>query len=565
MSFLLSLILAAPAQVLPGQGPLTTADPVSYFPIDSLVVVDLDLEPYRADGAATQTKWLLGHDGVQEVLGQLPVPPEVPHLLGSYRITTGIGVADLLAGRLLVVFEPMQGAEPLDPTAFGLYPLQLDKRGVQVHASETAGVWCRDGDRTLVLLPIPELGEHGGSFDQQAEWLATRVVASRQLEGHAAGLPSMTGLRQRIESQHDLFRLYVPLDQWTIDNLGLLAGFDPSEMPFDIADLLSPFGLDRIESFGWTTSVEGEWLRDLIYLHGDEPMANIYGGVYPGDGAALAKLEAMPGDAIMASVSRFSLVGMIEGMEQMFENLFGGLGLDLPNDEFRGWIATAKKVAATMGTEVTALQRAEDLWERRNGALWFTLEDPAAFQAALAELPPEFLAMLQQGMDAGPGNYRFGLSVEGDRAYLARSLGGEEFEGTLGQNKAYRRLRPWLAERLASGVVSGFGYVGPETTAEGIDALRRDGLPAELTQILPFEIDFSSLPDFDQVASQLGGTATVSVSDANGMLLETISPIGYLGMILVHPAVTDAIAQSLSGQSPFLANPYDSAYDSEVF
>ena len=550
MSLLLSLVLAVPAQVMPAQAPLTTADPLSYLPEDSLVLLQIDPEPWKRLGPATPAHALLQHEGIQGVLAQLECPEWSWELFANYSITAGIGLSDLLAGRVLLVLEGVAGAPQLDPAAFGESSLEAQIGGLTVRGAEGAFAWCLDGDRTLVLLRYPGLGPRPG-FDDDVDWLATRVKASHAQAGNAAAIPSVAGMRSVVESEQDLFRLYLPLEQWTFANLGRLAGFDPAVIPFDFGELLVPFGLDKVEGVCWTTSIDGARFLDLILVFGEEPMAPISTGCYAEDDQPVARLAALPGDATMASLSRFDMKGMVLAMGEMFDSIFSSFGEDWRDNSMAGWVDAAAKIAGTMGNEIVGVQRAEDLWERRNGAIWFELEDPAAFQAALAELPPEVLALLKQGMDGGPGSYRLGLTVEGSRAYLARSLAEEEADGTLGESKAFRQLRPWLAERVAAGRVSGLGYIGPEVSAEGFDSLRRDGLPAEFLRLLPGELDLSGLPDFDFVAARIGGTATVARAIPEGLLMETVSPFGYLGAILVNPALADAILQGMSGQSPF--------------
>jgi len=561
MSLLLSLLLAAPAQVLPAQQPLTPADALAYFPADTMAVVQLDPGPWKEHGAGTRAHELFAHEGFQAFLAQFPVPEDVPTLLANYRVTAGIGYQDLLIGRFLLVLDPVGDAPALDPHHFGDYPKQGLKDGLVVHGSEHEGSWCRDGDRVLLLPSFPGLGHEAPSFERDVAWLAARVNASRGQVGHAGALASLAGLRERVESDQDLFRFYVPFDEWRLANFGFLLGFTEDDMPFSIQEMLAPFGMDKIESLGWVMAVEGRMLRDRIMISGEEPMARLYAGAYSPDGDVLARFEQLPGDATMATISRFNLTGLLEGIEEMLDLIFGSFGGDWEANEFSGWMETGKRIAATMGDEVVGVQRAEDLWQRRNGALWFTLADPAAFQSALDELPPEVHAMLAQGIDAGPGNYRFGLKVEGDRAYVAFSAAEEEAGGALAENKPYRELRPWIEARIREGDVNGMGYVGPEVAAEGFDAMRRDGIPPEFAQMLPIELDFSTLPDFDFVVNRIGGTATVSRGLPDGLLLETLSPLGYLGTMLANPAIFDAILQGMSGQTPFGGN----AYDSDVF
>jgi hypothetical protein len=538
MSVLLALALALTPQALPVPpgSPAVTDDPLAYFPADTLLVTELNPGPWRRGGAATQAGRLLAHEGMRAFFAQFPLPPEIDGVFRNHRILFGLGMRDLEAGVALLVIEPLEGVEPFDPGA--------------VFGEGAQGAWIRDGRRTLWMMPLAE-----PPGPQRAERWRQRLarVAERALEadGNAAAMPGMRALRSSLESDADLVRLYFPFDAWSLERFEKLLGIDEDEIPFDPVDLLRPLGMDRLTGFGWTVALDGELMRDRILLAGDHPMTELLGSPFAPGSDVLDRMAGMPGDATMASVSVMPLRAWIEAAEGYLDIVFDLIGSDWRKPEIVGWVETGKRIAAAAGEEIWALQRADDLWEGRNGALWYELPDPAEFRAALGELPPGVLALVQQGFDAGPGNYRFGLLVDGSRAYLARSLAEEPAEDTLSDSRAFRALRPWFEQQLAAGTAHGFGFVGPEVHAEGIDLLRRDGLPPELAHMLAFPVDFSTLPGFDEVAGMLGGGATVSRIDAAGLMLEMRSPLGYAGMILANPATLQALAQSLSGQPAF--------------
>ncbi|RMH01096.1 MAG: hypothetical protein D6702_12330 [Planctomycetota bacterium] len=571
MSALLALVLALPPQVLPGPVEQPVPDPLRLLPADCLIAAVTDPGPWRRHGAGTEAAALLGHEGLRRFLDRLIPDRRWLESASRHRLVVGIGWSDLRAGRLLLILEPPGGSSgdspPPDLSFLGAEERSVEVDGVQVHLA-AGGAWCRDDRRTLVLFRLDHLagifsmvrgaeagGETAAAAEEGAAWLARRLRAARAgEEGTLAGLPSIRGLRAALAGDEDLLRIWVPFENWSMDALGDLLGFDPDAMPFDMAEILEPYGFGQMEGVGWTVSVDGRLLHDRVLVLGDRPMARFYGRPFAGD-EVLGRFDALPGDTTMATITRFSPVGMVEAITESLDRIFPALGVDWRQDlpvDLGSWLDHAERIAAALGEEVTMVQRAEDLWEHRNGALWFEPPDLEAFQEALAAVPPEILALARQGMDAGPGGYRFALDVRDGRVYLATGLAEDEADGRLGEQRPWRRLRPWVAARLAAGGVNAVGYVGPEVIAEGLDLLRRDGLPPELSFLLPEGADLSLLPDFDFVASRLGGSATVTSFNQDGLMIESVGPFGYLGAVFLSPAVVEGALQGMSAQAPLL-------------
>lgn len=546
MSFLLPLVLAAAAQVLP---PPAGAPPdvLAYFPPDALALARVDPEPWRRLGEDTRLHGLLAHPGLRQLFDALESPPLSWDLLASFRVAAGIGLDDLRDGRVLIVIEPLPGGPGLDPAAFGEFTLEAGEE-ILVHGTSDGRAWCQDGDRTLLLLRFPGANGRPG-FPAAAAWLAQRVREAHA-GANATGMASLRELRATLESDEDLLRLYLPFDEWSLENLFGLLG-EPEEAPFDLSDLLAPFGLAGMRGFGLVTAIDGPFLRDRMLLSGDQPLAPIYGAGFAEPEELIARLEALPGDATTAAVTSADLASLLGAFGGLLDTVLGALDMDWRSTAYFEWYLQAQELAATLGQVVTACQRPEDLWEGRSGALWVDLADAAAFETAFANLPAALRALLESGFDGGPGSHRFSIRAGDGRLQLASSLAEEPAATRFGENAGWLRARPWVRQTLAGHLALVLRWMGPEVPAEGIDLLRRDGLPDPIAALLPRAINFAALPDFDTVAAALDGTVAVAYRVPAGLMLECRGSIGYLGMFLTTPALVDAIGQSWSSADPF--------------
>ncbi len=532
---LLTTAILSFAPVLPA--PQEPPSAVAYLPEDTLIAFSASREPWTRLGEGTRLNQVLGVQGVEDCLAPMieatsefdreaaaGAGAALWNALAYSRLWMALPVSGLDEGHLAVAVEMGPGAvldlEQLFPTSTTSTHL-----GVEIRVVGGLGVFCRDG---AVLAGMLDLG----GFEEETEAAAAEELAARVLSARSGGpglddLAGMERLRQGFESADDLLGVWVPGE--ALDLARLRAAFPEEADEFDeLETFLDLMGLRDFGGLAWTVSIDGRDLRDrtAILLPG-------FGGpVWSREMLAAADLPgraaSLPADT---SVVRLLALDFGAAVSEMFR-LAGGLaeldGSAWPPEGMGEVFATTQRIADALGPVAGMTVRGDDMWnaiedrELMIGDIWVDIQQPDALGAAVQELPPPVVGLLQQGFDYRGKKFAYG--VRGDRLMITESAAGP-VEGRLADSPAFHRALAVYAAEFEAGGIALIDYAGPEMVAAQVQRLRDqaadmgpmpDGLPR-----------LDRLPGFDELVGSLGPSVGIWRVTAGGMVADYHTSLGY--------------------------------------
>jgi hypothetical protein len=381
---MLSTLLLSFACAAPAQEPV--APLVDSFPADSLITVELSLEPW--DRLRKQTSaHILFRDrnilkraiAVASPLGDEDAKKEIRAALGSVRVILAATPQSLEMGGVLIAVEPANfGAAAYDWAS---------------HLEKFTGVPTQKlGNGYLTLLQEP------GSFGPEAAaaYLSKLSQAATTGEGTLGMHAGWKPLHRTQLTGDDLARVTIPGWNWNEQSLLPIANMmEPGQAGIVsrvLASMVELFGLQHGVAF--KTSIRGSEIIDSYFLPRAKAATTVLASIGTGDDA-FKRFEALPagdGAAFLGGVNAGHAVTLFR---KAIDSVLAELGMAIEDEPVAVQaFAALQACAAQLGPEMVSLSSLETMQEMQMGSMQLAVRDRAALEAAWKSMPEEITSLL---------------------------------------------------------------------------------------------------------------------------------------------------------------------------
>ena len=425
-TLLLTFFCAGPAQ--------EPAPPVDALPDDSLVVMQLSLEPWDRQRKNTRAHAVVrGKNILLSMMEESGVPEGerkgIRTALGAIRVTLAITPKAMEMGGSLLLIEPVNvGAASLD---------------WKEELTDSAGFEPGRIGKAYVTF----FGE--SSPEAMQEYVASVVAAAEKNEGTLGKQAAWKKLRGGIETPNDLMRVYVP--GWNLmspDFFGYIADADPTfdeEVQGLIKRLMEFVAVQH--GMAWTTSIDGADFVDRMLFPREADMPQMYAALDDG-AAALDKLAKVPGEGQIVTIFGFNWSLIMSTMSTMVGELMSA-DEAVPAEEqamFAELMKTVTAVADQLGSEAITWQSTDSLAGETMSNFSIAVKDRAKLLEAWAGLPEELEAVVPFIMFS-LGATEDSIQLTEDRLNMVFSE-QEEGAGLVCESDDFKRVRPEVLQWL---------------------------------------------------------------------------------------------------------------------
>jgi hypothetical protein len=398
---MLSTLLLTFACAAPAQEPV--APLIDSFPADSLITVELSLEPW--DRLRKQTaahvlfrgrNMLKNAIAIAAPLGNEDAANEMRAVLGSARFLVAITPESLGMGGLLLAVEPINfGAAAFDWPA---------------HLLKLTGVPAQKlGSGFVTVLQAPD------AFDAEA---ATAYLS--QLSKAAATGENSLGMHAGWKSLHraqmtrdDLLRVTIPGWNWNEQSMFSIAkAVEPGQAGLMSSMLVSMAELMGLQhGLALNTSIRGSEIIDAYYLPRPVGAPSMLASIGKKK-KAFARFESLPvidGTVYLQGVDATQFVA---SFQTMASSLMAQLGMEIEDEPIVAQtFESLRACAAQLGPEVLSFTSLESMQATKIGAVRLAVRDRAALEAAWESMPTEITSVIP-GLIAASGGATNALALE---------------------------------------------------------------------------------------------------------------------------------------------------------
>lgn len=515
-------------------------EPAQYLPADTLVSVDLDLAEWDARRIDTQAGQALASvNFLRGPLGRLernwkgePLGGGrgfgLREMLGANRVTLALTPQSLQREGVLLVARPV--ALDLATATAGAYFM-----------NQGAAPWVVDGPVILALLRLPG-SNPGETLEIDRAWLEDWVDATKVSEFKSlAGDSDWQDLRRATLLPQAFASVWVLPSAWETGldiAVQAIGNLDPNldgEMLGGIRRLMiQAYALDRLRGLGFSAAVDGDRIHERYFAFGRGPgEGSGYGSVLgkPAEGIDLyAEIGRCPANAGSASVWSFDLSllpGWIDGLVKIASDELGMPIHESP--EYQAIHGTLSKMFHSLGGHILAVQRFKGYMEPQDIHLEIPLQDPAAWNQGVAELPPELLAGFQIGLSQSGWDPE--LSIESGKLTLGKAM--DTKSPRLKDSEVFAEARRWIEANRGGGQLSSVWITDSQTNRAPLSILRDDGADLLADLGVQLDLDLLQLQDDDYLAKVIGSGWGAAYLRSDGYQMDTLTPLGALpGMVV---------------------------------
>lgn len=523
-TLLLSFACAAPAQE-------PAAPLVDSFPADSLITVELSLEPW--DRLRKQTSaHVLFRDrnilknaiSVAAPLGDSGARDEMRAALGSVRFLVAVTPKSLELGGLLLAVEPANfGAAAYDWSA---------------HLHKLTGIPTQKmGNGFITMLLAPD------AFDADA---ATEYLSKLSLASASASRAGTLGMHEGWKPLHrtqltgnDLMRVTIPGWNWNEQNMlpigKLIESGQAGLVSSSIIMMTEMLGLKYGLSF--KSSIRGTEIIDSYFVPRPEGAATVLTSL----GApkeAFARFDALPAGDGAAFLAGANPSRMIDLFRTGADSFLGQLGMSIDDEPIAVQTFEALKAcAAQLGPELVSLVPLDSAREPQQGVARISVRDREALAAAWQSMPEEVTSLMPLlAAESGGAFPEFEMS---DHWLNMTSMQVPEGSKAMSESSAYLAIRDQAMQYVGAGEEVIWITYAPAPFSEAVWENANLAIVG-LSDLFGFEYSLGPIRDKDRKA--IGPVWGVMKRTSRGIEGENHSSFGnqLFGSIAAIKSIMDA-------------------------